>query len=107
MRNILAHIPQKEKERFAAKLKEIWLAHSTFQLPAGGQLNRSGIRKRFSKAIAILEEGLEDSLSFYTFPKPGLRKIASTNSWSVLTKRYEGGQGLSASSQSVIPTCDW
>jgi transposase-like protein len=28
MRNILAHVPQKEKEAFAAKLKEIWLAPS-------------------------------------------------------------------------------
>jgi putative transposase len=28
MRNILAHVPQKEKESFAAQLKEIWLAPS-------------------------------------------------------------------------------
>lgn len=28
MRNILAHVPQKEKETFAAQLKEIWLAPS-------------------------------------------------------------------------------
>jgi len=28
MRNILVHVPQKEKEDFAAQLKEIWLASS-------------------------------------------------------------------------------
>ena len=28
MRNILAHVPQKEKDSFAAQLKEIWLAPS-------------------------------------------------------------------------------
>ena len=31
------------------------------------------------KAIAILEKGLENSLSFYAFPKLDSRKIASTN----------------------------
>lgn len=25
MRNVLAHIPSRDKERFAAKLKQIWL----------------------------------------------------------------------------------
>ena len=36
-------------------------------------------QKRFPKAIDTLEEGLEDSLSFYAFPKLDSRKIASTN----------------------------
>ena len=31
------------------------------------------------KAIETLENGLEDSLSFYAFPKLDTRKIASTN----------------------------
>ena len=33
----------------------------------------------FSKAICCLEDGLEDSLSFYTFPQLDARKISSTN----------------------------
>jgi len=41
---------------------------------------------RFRKAIEILEEGLEDSLSFYAFPELGARKISSTNMLERLNK---------------------
>ena len=34
---------------------------------------------RFPKAICCLEDGLEDSLSFYAFPQLDARKISSTN----------------------------
>ena len=62
MSNILAHIPQKEKESFAAKLKAVWLASviSAARRRAAEIVAEYG--KRFPKAIAILEEGLEDSL---------------------------------------------
>ncbi len=86
MRNILAHIPQKEKERFAAKLKEIWLAHDISAARRRAAEIVAEYGKRFAKAIAILEEGLEDSLSFYAFPKLDSRKIASTNMLERLNK---------------------
>ena len=35
--------------------------------------------KRFPKAVQCLEEGLEDSLAFYTFPMLDARKISSSN----------------------------
>lgn len=35
--------------------------------------------KRFPKAVQCLENGLEDSLSFYAFPKLDARKISSSN----------------------------
>lgn len=35
--------------------------------------------KRFPKAVQCLENGLEDSLIFYTFPKLDARKISSSN----------------------------
>ncbi|HEY5521781.1 MAG TPA: transposase [Desulfuromonadaceae bacterium] len=34
---------------------------------------------RYPKAIETLENGLEDSLAFYSFPQLDNRKIASTN----------------------------
>ena len=34
--------------------------------------------KRFPKAVQCLEDGLEDSLDFYAFPKPDARKISSS-----------------------------
>ena len=79
IRNILAYVPQKEKKAFAAILKKIWLPPTT-------QLSRKRAyevidtyTKRFSKAVQCLENGLEDSLTLYSFPKLDARKISLSN----------------------------
>lgn len=79
MRNILAHVPQKSKGAFAAELKEIWLAPNAelARERTAALVRRYG--QRFSKAIETLENGLEDSLAFYTVPEVDARKISSTN----------------------------
>lgn len=79
MRNILAHIPHKQKDEFAMRLKEIWLASSWEIARQRAQDLSEQYEKRFPKAIRILEDGLEDSLSFYAFPEIDARKISSTN----------------------------
>lgn len=79
MRNILAHIPHREKEAFAAQLKQIWTASKVEIARQRAQGLMEQYEKRFPEAVAVLEEGLEDSLQFYTFPKLDARKIASTN----------------------------
>ena len=86
MRNILVHIPHKEKESFAGHMKEIWLAPEilTARRRAADLIEKYG--KRFPKAIEILEEGLEDSLAFYAFEKLDSRKISSTNMLERLNK---------------------
>ncbi len=79
MRNILVYVPQKEKKSFAEVLKEIWLA------PTAGLARKraydviDSYAKRFPKAVQCLEDGLEDSLAFYTFPMLDARKISSSN----------------------------
>ena len=79
MRNILAHIPQKDKKAFAAVLKEIWLAPSAEAARKRANDLIATYAKRFPKAVACLENGLEDSLSFYGFPDLDARKISSSN----------------------------
>lgn len=86
MRNILAHIPQKEKESFAAQLKEIWLAPSVQLARQRAKQLSEQYGKRFPKAIELLEDGLEDSLAFYAFPELDARKISSTNMLERLNK---------------------
>lgn len=86
MRNILAHVPQKEKDAFAAQLKEIWLAPSAELARQRARQFSERYERRFPKAIEILEEGLEDSLAFYAFPELDARKIASTNMLERLNK---------------------
>jgi putative transposase len=86
MRNILAHVPHKDKALFAAELKHIWLAPTR---EAALNTARSLIKKyrdRFPRAVETLEDGLEDSLQYYAFDNFDLRKISSTNTLERMNK---------------------
>lgn len=80
MRNILAHVNQREKEKFASHLKQIWLEPDKESAVACAERLKSKYGKHFPQAIECLENGLEDSLQFYEFPEIDHRKIATTNS---------------------------
>lgn len=99
MRNILAYIPQKEKRTFAQQLKSIWQAPTKEQAYQRAEELMQGYERRFPKAIHCLEEGLEDSLSFYDFPQLDARKISSTNIVGAAEPRnpapHQGGWNLS------------
>ncbi len=79
MRNLLAHIPYKEKEAFAAQVKQIWQQpnQDLARCYALGVIQEYG--DRFPQAIALFEEGREDSLQFLAFPLLNRRKLSSTN----------------------------
>ena len=79
MRNILAYVPQKEKKSFACVLKEIWLAPTAELARKRAYDVMDTYAKRFPKAVQCLENGLEDSLIFYAFPKLDARKISFSN----------------------------
>jgi len=79
MRNILAKVPQKEKRRFAAHLKQIWLQPDRKSARRAANQLAQEYGDRFADAIRCLEEGLEDSLQFYSFPEIDAKKISSTN----------------------------
>ena len=79
MRNIMAHINQKEKEKFACRLKQIWLEPDRESAISCANRVVEKYEKRFPKATECLESGLEDSLQFYAFPEIDHRKIASSN----------------------------
>ena len=61
MRNILAHIPHKDKDAFAQNLKTIWLAPTREQARRLAEEICRQYERRFPKAIRCLEDGLEDS----------------------------------------------
>jgi len=79
MRNIMAHIPYKEKKRFAERFKQIWLQPDKESTLYMASLQIKDYEKRFPEAIRCLENGLEDSLQFYEFPEIDKRRISSTN----------------------------
>jgi putative transposase len=79
MRNILAKVPHREKARFAERLKQIWTQPDARSVRKMASLLADDYAKRFPEAIRGLEEGLEDSLSFYEFPEVDKKRISSTN----------------------------
>ena len=79
MRNILAHVPAKEKERFAARMKQIWQQPDANSARTYANLLIQEFADQFPKAVETLENGLEDSIQYYDFPEIDARKISSTN----------------------------
>lgn len=79
MRNILARIPSKDKAVFASKLKQIWLQPDIDSARAYADNLMDNYESRYPEAARILEEGLEDSIQFYSFKHMDHRKISSTN----------------------------
>ena len=86
MRNILAHVTHKDKQTFAGKLKQIWLAPDEATARKRANALAEEYEKRFPKAIATLEDGLDDSIAFFSFPRLDSRKISSTNMLERLNK---------------------
>lgn len=79
MRNILAHIPHREKSRFAEELKQIWLQNDLESANRTATALIEKYERRFPQAVQCLAEGLEDSLQFYHFHAFDKRKTSSTN----------------------------
>lgn len=79
MRNILAHLPAKDKGLFAEKLKQIWLQPDYDSAKAYAYGIMDAYEKQYPAAIEALESGLEDSLQYYNFKRFDARKISSTN----------------------------
>ncbi len=79
MRNILARIPSKDKAAFASRLKQIWLQPDIDTARTYADSLMDDYEDRYPEAAKILEEGLEDSIQFYSFKHMDHRKISSTN----------------------------
>lgn len=79
MRNILAAVSVKSKKQFAEKRKQIWLQPDYESAKKYAAAFMDEYELKYPQAIKVLEDGLEDSLQFFTFPEIDSRKISSTN----------------------------
>jgi putative transposase len=79
MRNILGRVSHRDKKAFSEKLKQIWVQPDRKSAVSTARIFMAEYRQRYPEAIAVLAEGLEDSLQFYAFPEMDPRKISSTN----------------------------
>jgi len=86
MRNIMAHIPAKAKAFFGEKLKQIWLQPDIESAKEYANILMDKHEDKYPGAIKVLEEGLEDTLQYYNFPRIDHRKISSTNMLERLNK---------------------
>ena len=105
MRNIMARVSQKDKLIFASKLKQIWMQPDRESAISYCRGIVQQYEEVFPEAIGILEEGLEDSLQFYSFQEIDSRKISSTNTIERLNKeirRRSSVVGIFPSTDSYI-----
>ncbi len=79
MCNILGRVSHRDKKAFSEKLKQIWVQPDRKSAVRTARIFMAEYRQRYPEAIAVLAEGLEDSLQFYAFPEMDPRKISSTN----------------------------
>ena len=79
-------MPHKEKGRFASGLKCIWLATDPEVAKQRAQDLADAYRAKYPKAIETLEDGLEDALTFLSFPSLDSRKVSSNNMLERLNK---------------------
>jgi len=79
MRNILVHVPHREKERFASLLKRIWMTTDPAIARQRAKELADEYKDRRPRAIDTLEEGLDDALTFLSFPSLNSRKVSSNN----------------------------
>jgi putative transposase len=78
-RNILAHVPQARKLEVAAGLRTVFAQVSLEAAQRAAGEFRALFGKTLTKALAIFDAGLADTLAFLHFPLDHHRKIASTN----------------------------
>ena len=105
MRNILAYVPQRDKERVAARLRLIWSAPDEKSARDMKSVFCQEYEKSFPKAVECLEEGFEDSIQFYAFEELDSRKISSTNTLERLNReirRRSSVVGIFPSTDSYI-----
>ncbi|BDE07528.1 IS256 family transposase ISDha1 [Vulcanimicrobium alpinum] len=79
MRNVLAHVSQKNKAVVGADLSSIF-AQPTRELAERRAADVVVTHRRTSaRAMQVLEDGISDALSYLSFPRPHWHKLASTN----------------------------
>ena len=79
MRNLLAHVPQKDKTQVAAWVRTIFAQSSLEAAQAQLSKVRDELSPKWPKAAALLEQAADDILAFMHFPEEHWRRLASNN----------------------------
>lgn len=78
-RNVLTKVPRRMMAEFAQGLKAIHAQETAEEARVKAQRLISKYKKQLPGAVAILEAGLEDTLSFYVYPSKHRTRIRTNN----------------------------
>ncbi len=79
MRNVLDKVPQTRRSEVAAALKTIWHQENADEARHKAQRVIEQYRKSLPAAMRTLEGALEDSLTFYRFPREHWKMLRTNN----------------------------
>ena len=79
MRNNLAKVPYRERSRLAAYLKQIYASPNKQMASSIARLIAEKYQDSYPKVSRLLEESLESTLTYLSFPTSHWRKIRTTN----------------------------
>ena len=85
-RNVLSKVPAKEREKLGKYLKQIYNAPDKGMALTVAQLIINKYRDTYPKVSDFLEERLEETLTFFSYPSKHHRKIRTTNQIEYLNK---------------------
>ena len=86
MRNILARVPHKHKEKVGRHLKLIFTQSSCREAKQATESVIEKFEKTLPEAMEILSNGIEDALQFFHFDNLPANRISSTNHLERLNK---------------------
>jgi transposase-like protein len=79
MRNVLSYVPYKEKRKLADYLKQIFNSSSKEMAHPVAQLMAQEYQTSYPQVSKLLEEELEFTLTYLSYPQHHWRKIRTTN----------------------------
>jgi putative transposase len=79
MRNVLSHVPYKEKEKLACYLKQIFDSPNRQMAATIAQMIAKKYQTSYHKVSGMLQEELEFTLTYLDYSKHHRRKIRTTN----------------------------
>jgi transposase-like protein len=78
-RNVLSRVPKHQMREVAAGLKAIYAQESEEEARAKAQRLQERYGARFPEAVKVLQEGLDETLVFYQFPRGHWIRIRTNN----------------------------
>jgi len=92
-RNILAHVPASETSEVAEDLKALFKVRRAKTARALAEEFVELYGKRFPKAVAVFETGIEDALTYLSYPGSHHANLRTTNMLERLFKEVKRRRG--------------